>query len=434
MQQYEIGSDQVDLVFNDWLSRTCIDFIRSDSNYLLTLDASLAPGANFEHWIQELLDELPESLEAISICPSHPSAQELLPGTTEPLKTSHGVNSMGFVLTRSGAQKFIKTFDQCPSGDFSQLISDSKISCATILESSPFQPVHFLDILNSQKAYESQLREERVEPAQIGQEQTHRLDKAPVKVQAFISHWYSTWNNIEKVESACREFGYETTVLNTTIHDKQGWANSIPISFFRQFEYACKNFDPTNEYMLFITADVKSDKWGEFFAYADQVLRLENVGTFTPTLSFELRIINRFPTLHLDSEKPLAIIFQNDIIVTYIHRKVIEEYRLFLEHFNLHQDTFDPQVGWGLDTILAILMHSLELYSVRDRSHALLHGSSHSYSHDIAGKEWNDMSLIAADYLAKRGIPELGIVQQNILESIHAESFKSLVRKLGEIQ
>jgi len=439
MRRYQIGSDQFDLVFNDWLSRTAIDFIQSDSDFLLILDASLAPKDGFEQWTQELLDKLPHTLDAISISPTHPSAEELLLGSTEPVKTSHGVNSMGFVLTRRGAQKFIKTFDQSPSGGFSHLISLSKMSCATILESSPDQPVYFLDILNSQNVYESQLRDMRVEPAeteemqQIGQTQGQQLDKAPVRVQAFISHWYSTWNNIEKVESACRDFGYDTTVLNTTIHDRQGWANSIPISFFRQFEYACKNFDPTNEYMLFITADVKSYRWGEFFAYADQVLRLDNVGTFSPTLTFQEYQLSRFPSLKFESESPLAIIFHNDILSTFIHKNVILELQLFFDYFNSREDTFAPAIGHGLDTIIREITHKLNLFNLRDRSNTVLHPFSRSYDSSQAGQEGERILQFANDYFKLANFPESVPIDERIKDWQTQESFGRLVQYLTRL-
>jgi hypothetical protein len=433
MQQYEIGSDQVDLVFNDWLSRTCIDFIRSDSDYLLALDASLAPGTNFEHWVLELLGEIPESLETISICPAHSSAEELLSGTTEPLKASAGINKMGFALTRQGAQKFIKTFDQSPTGDFSELIRLSNMACASILPNSTNQPVYYLDILNSQNAYETQLTAERVVPTEIVERDTEGSEKIPAKVQAFISHWYSTWHNIYQVENACRDFGFDTTVLNTTIHDKPGWTNSIPISFFRQFEYACKNFDLKNDYLFFITADVKLDRWQDFFTYADDVLGLDDVGTFSPTLTFQEYQLNRFPSLKFESESAIAIIFHNDILSTFIHKKVILELQLFFDYFNSREDTFAPSIGHGLDTIIREITHKLNLFNLRDRSNTVLHPFSRSYDSSQAGQEGERILQFANDYFKLANFPESVPIDERIKDWQTQESFGRLVQYLTRL-
>jgi hypothetical protein len=133
------------LIFNDWLSSTCIDFIQTDSEVLLILDGSIALGSNFESWLNQLLLELPISIEALSICPVESISAEIVKETNEPIKTSLRVNRLGFFFTREAAQKYIKIFDQSPSSDFTNLIHDSKISCGTLLEDSPNQLFYFLD-------------------------------------------------------------------------------------------------------------------------------------------------------------------------------------------------------------------------------------------------------------------------------------------------
>jgi hypothetical protein len=434
MQKHNLVPEYKDIIFTDWLSSTSIDFIKSSSDFLLVLDACIALPGSFEKWLVELVSEFPKSLDAISICPTHPSAEELVTGTTEPMKTSVGINSLGFVFTREAARKFIKTFDQTPSGDFQKLIEVSKIACGSILDSSQNQPVYFLDVHESQNAYQGQFNLSPPNLFPPENEVVKELSLGGVKVQAFISHWFSTWDNIDAVERACLEHGYDTTVLNTTILGKEGWDNEIPISFFRQFEYACYNYDPINEYMLFITADVKSDKWLEFFSYADKVLRLQGIGTFSPTLTAAMTDQGwQVPFLYFDPESSTKIPFHNDVIVTYIHRRVVEEFKLFLHYFNNHSDTFHPTVGWGPDPIIRVLMYHLDLLSVRDRTFTLMHPWTTSYDPNIARLDEFKIRQIADEFFALNGQEKISVIEQKIMESVNKERYKILVEKINKI-
>ena len=214
-----------------------------------------------------------------------------------------------------------------PEGIFRELIIGSSLICKSISITSTNRPYLFIDLANSQDSYAAEHPLQR----SIYKEPYEVINQPRIK--AFISHWFSTWGSIKEIEDACRKYGYTTEVLNTTDEEREGWTNSVPISFFRQVEYACNNFDSSFDYMLFITSDVRSNDWAKFFAHADKVLSLENLGSFTPSLTNEWNLLGRQWPLFFDEKSPLVIVPTNDIIVTYIRRSVVFEMQLFFKFF-----------------------------------------------------------------------------------------------------
>jgi hypothetical protein len=221
-------------------------------------------------------------------------------------------------------------------------------------------------------------------------------------------------------------------VLNTTSYIKKGWANSIPISFFRQFEYACKNFAPDNEYMLFITADVKSENWEDFFVDADRVLKLENVGTYSPTLSYNTYQLGWHPSLFFEIETFLAIVYHNDLVLTYIHKNLIKELNSFFEYFNSRADTFNPTVGWGIDHFIRLMTQHLGTFNLRNRSHNFIHPSGRSYDIEAATMEMKTILMFIDDYCKEFEIELAGTIEEQIYQLVKTTSFLKLAKQIKQ--
>jgi hypothetical protein len=139
--------------------------------------------------------------------------------------------------------------------------------------------------------------------------------------------------------------------------------------------------------MFFVTADVVSQEWNEFFGLASKVLALESIGTFSPTLTSEFYHIGRMPNIFFDSGLPLSVIQCNDLIVTFINRHAILEMVAYFDFFNSAEDTFDPVVGFGLTQLLTSIVNSKKLVHVRDRSFTLRHPEGTSYDSRIANEQ-----------------------------------------------
>ena len=395
------GKDQ-DIIFLDWLSRTCINFLRTDSAHLLILDTSLAIPEEFELMLINSIVRLNSLTEALSIWPITPLVVQPAPESPDMLENASSISRLAFLLTRQGAKKIVSHFDQKPCGDFEDLLLHVNLLCQTIAEASVGRPFVFVDLELSQRRFAANGTKAIHQPENLLKPTSLTSSNRTPKVQAYISHWFSTWDSIDEVEFACKDFGYPTTVLNTTSLEKFGWCNGIPISFFRQVEYACNNFDQNNDFLLFITADVKSNNWIELFYEAERILSLKGVGSFSPTLSHEWYLIGKGSNYYFEEGVALAIVPTNDIIVCYIHKSVVSQMKHFFQYFASHPGSFDPYVGFSVSILMNKIIHSLNLFNLRSRRHTLMHPHSKSYDLDEAIKEYEPFRKIQDDFFASR--------------------------------
>ena len=415
----DIAKPITDLLFLDWLNRVCKAFLENDGTHLLVLDACLAIGDEFSTWVSRVAGKFNSNTDAVSIWPISKQS-----GSNDELFPVENISYLAFLLTRDGAKKIISQFEQGQSGVFTELIKESGLVCESISIDSKYRPYLFIELSKSQDTCAAE------HPLQRSSSKEPYVVLNQPRVKAFISHWFSTWESIEEVEDACRKYGYTTEVLNTTVKEQEGWTNSIPISFFRQVEYACNNFDASFDFMLFITADVQSNDWANFFAYADKVLSLEGLGSFSPSLSSEWNLLGRRRNLFYDEKSPLAIVPTNDIIVTYIHKSVVFEMQLFFKFFALHPDTFNPLVGFQVSLLMNKIIYSSGLFSIRDRRFTLMHPYGHSYDLNAGLGELDPIKAIEDDFFSER-IPLFGLDNKDLDMEKRLEEMTRAIRNLG---
>lgn len=393
------ASTSSEVIFMDWLQRVLKKFLESKCKYIVIINSTLCLPESFEQMVQRLVQNLPEPHLAISLWPTSSIASKSTVENHE-LYHSDNLSSLGFLLTRSACEKFLETLHQTALFDFSDLVKKSELKCLSISDKSPDRPYLWLEILASEESWNQRnIKEQTADDLMLT---SKSLDKNP-KVHAFISHWFSTWENIHNIEEACMNAGYLTYVLNTTEVDHTRWMNNTPISFFRQFETACNHFDSSSDFMLFITADIYSNEWKEFFDYANEILGLNCLGSFSPSLTYEFHQIGRYPNIFFDTGLPLVITHSNDLVLTYINRSVILAMKEFFYYFCLADDTFDPIVGYGLMEILAQLARSEELVNLRDRSFTFLHPKGSSYDISLAEAERDRILVIAKRFCLSKG-------------------------------
>ena len=401
--EIDIAKPVTDLLFLDWLHRVCIDFLENDGSYLLIIDACLSFNDEFAQLIFKVIGHLDMSTDAVSIWPIAGQHNE----NFDELFPVENLSYLAFLLTRAGAQKIISQFKLSPTGLFADLIKESGLVCESVSKNSTGRPYLLIELAKSQDSYLATYPLQR-----LNQKETFETLKPP-RVKAFISHWFSTLDSIHEVEDACRKFGYETEVLNTTDEKREGWTNSIPISFFRQVEYACNNFDSSNDFMLFITADVRSNNWTKFFMHANRVLSLKGLGSFSPSLSSEWNLLGRIENLHFDAKSSLAVVPTNDIILTYIHKSVVLEMQLFFKFFASHPDTFNPLVGFQVSLLMNRIIYSSGLFSVRDRKFKFMHPYGQSYDLLAGLGELDPIKAIEDDFFSER-IPLFGLDNKDL--------------------
>jgi hypothetical protein len=387
-QHSDIENGSYDLTFNDYLYRLCVEFIQSKSDALLVLNDSLYLPEKFEYLVENVINVNDAKTDAVNIWPiSGPSVREESP-IQDWLVDSKSIERLAFLLTRKGAMKMVRSYDVEFTSNFSKWVERSQLTLRSIVEGRNDRPWVNMRIWQEQRDYAVAIKddEELRNLVEAGLERTSGRSEAieQLKVEAFISHWYSTWENITEIEQACREVGYRVTVLNTTNYRKHGWKNDVPISFFKQFELACRCFDISNDYMLFITADCRSSRWQEFFRHANQILKNSSIGTFSPTLTYEHFILGFGGIQYFDYRIPIAVVNINDVIVTFINREVIPKLVEFFDYFQQSRPGYNPKVGHGISELIANLVHDLDLESARDLEFTMLHPRSRSYNSDFA--------------------------------------------------
>jgi hypothetical protein len=377
-------SPNQDLIFIDWLRRTVEKFLEGSSGHLVILNSSLYLSDSFEELVLRSMESIQEPVAAISLWPVPPLTDQPIKGSSDVYSATE-ISKLAFIFSRSACLKILPIIISNPLIRFDELIKALEISSLTVAENATGRPYLWLDIVASEDLLDLTISHDS-NASELFESSVVVENRIP-KVHAYISHWYSTWGNIEIIEKSCLAANYRTTVLNTTDVQREGWVNGLSISFFRQFEVACRSFDQSNDYMFFVTADVVSQEWSEFFDYASKVLVLESVGTFSPTLTHEFFHLGRRQNFFFDPGLPLSIVQNNDLIVIYIDRDAILEMINFFDFFNAAEDTFDPIVGFGVMEALTSIINSKNLMHVRDRSFTLRHPEGSSYDSKIAIEE-----------------------------------------------
>ena len=395
-------------LYVEWLRRVLRKFMKTKAKNLLVMNSSLFLPEGFEVFTEYLTSKMQSPIDAISIWPSMP-IEITIPNDDNKLYNTSELSKLCFILKRASCKKLLSRLEDSLHISFSDLVKQEKIVCRSISTTSSKRPYLWLQIAESEDRWLKNITpKESTGLLQLfEQTQSDKQVKSvtkDVKIHAFISHWYSTWDNIAKIEDASRAVNFKTDVLNTTNRGESTWINDVPISFFRQIERACRSFDSTSDYMLIITADVISDDWIDFFEYAQALLSQNSLGSFSPTLTHEYYHLGRYSTTFMNTKEPLAIVLANDLIVTYIHRASVLKLLEFFDFFNSDSETFSPKVGYGLMTTLNLIIKNQNRDNVRDRSYTLIHRPGTSYDVKEAEGEREGIYKIAEKFFSQNSL------------------------------
>jgi len=408
----------LEFLFIEWLTNLIKKFIAHQGLALVVLDASLTIPEDFSVRIDKTLRSDDYKYDLASIWPvkkfETPSNSEFysLVSCDEP------VSEIGFVISLSAAEQLLNSISSNPSYSFKELIAQMSFLCGSTSESDPARPWLFTNIWQSQVAsYSSEISFPEINGyPRVATQIESNLTSADVDV--FISHWYATWKSLGPILKNCEDYGYKTTVINTTEITQHGWENNCPIAFFNQLERSCNMFDPEKKFMLFITADISSDDLIEVFSSAHKVLNLGQIGTYSPALSWIHAQDSKFNSAFFDDNRPLAIVPVNDLIFVYISREVVKRMVDFFAFFRNHPKTFEPRVGWGLERLMMFLVYQSGLVSIRDRGKVIIHPTAQSYGENIAGSEMGLIQEIYHDFLESIGINSRPYHARNYLATI----------------
>lgn len=194
-------------------------------------------------------------------------------------------------------------------------------------------------------------------------------------------------NNIEKQFIGC---GQPHKVINSGEIKQDHWDNVGDIRYFKQFYKALKEFDFSNDFMIFICGDVSYDNWAGHLDRAKQVLsRYKNIHVYAPHFTNDPWFEGATSLRAFDTDKNLLISTNTNGIMYYLHRDIVIQ---MLEYFDyLYENTkLEGMVsGWGIDLVWSSFAVMNNKVVVRDKEHVIHHPKGSSYDHGQASHETN---------------------------------------------
>jgi GR25 family glycosyltransferase involved in LPS biosynthesis len=192
-------------------------------------------------------------------------------------------------------------------------------------------------------------------------------------------------NNIEKQFIDC---GQPHKVINSGEIKQDHWDNVGDIRYFKQFYKALKEFDFSNDFMIFICGDVSYNNWKGHLDRANRVLsRYKNIHVYAPHFTYDPWFEGTTSLGNFKTDKNLLISTNTNGIMIYLHRDIVIQ---MLEYFDsLYEETkLDGMVsGWGIDIVWSALAVMSNKLVVRDKEHIIEHPKGSTYDHGQATHE-----------------------------------------------
>lgn len=226
-----------------------------------------------------------------------------------------------------------------------------------------------------------------------------------MKIQTYLVAWDDVQKNCIELDEIFMSYGEPITVINSGTPINQHWHNVGDIRYYRQFYYALKNFDMSNDYMAFLCGDVTYDEWTRVIDRAEYVLSVyTNTALYAPHLTHEPWSENASKISEVPYDHKLNISIQTDGIYVFIRKDIV---KILLEYFNYMNERIDLSKmtsGWGLDMIWSSIAIVNNFAILRDKRFVLFHPAGSSYDHGHATNEMNIIMSQFYDYLESKGI------------------------------
>lgn len=213
-----------------------------------------------------------------------------------------------------------------------------------------------------------------------------------MKIQTFLVAWDDVHFNCVEIDEKFMAYSEPITVINSGNMTRDHWHNVGDIRYYRQFYYALKNFDKSNDYMAFLCGDVSYEEWTNVIDRARHVLSVyNNTALYAPHLTHEPWSENASKISESPYDNKLNISIQTDGIYVFIRKDIVS---ILLNYFNFMNERIDLATmtsGWGLDMIWCSLAIANNYPILRDKRFVLFHPAGSSYGHDKATAEMNIM-------------------------------------------
>ena len=208
-----------------------------------------------------------------------------------------------------------------------------------------------------------------------------------MKVQSFLVAWDDVRSNSKSIEKQFKKFNQDITVINSG-EQKDGWKNLGDIRYYRQMYYALKNFDYSNEYLLFICGDLISDDWEKVFNRAIDVMSsYSDIHLYSPHFTYDPWNFDSTNIKVVDNDQKLSIATNTNGMMFFMHKDLVKSMLLFFDYFQYKIGWEGYVSGWGVDVVASAIAIANNKFVIRDSEIIVTHPQGSSYNHDKATGE-----------------------------------------------
>lgn len=210
-----------------------------------------------------------------------------------------------------------------------------------------------------------------------------------MKFQSYLVCWDDYLNNALEIEKQFSNVNLNLEVINSGT-PKDGWINVGDIRYFKQLYYVLKNFDYSNDYLVFIAADISQKDWSVFMNRAKEVLsNYKDIYLYAPYFTNDPWGQNSTMIESFVYDKDLFVSTNTNGMLFFMHKNLVKKALDFFDYFENNYGWEGMVSGWAVDVVFSAMAISENKLILRDSKYILNHPKGSSYDHSKATHESN---------------------------------------------
>lgn len=208
-----------------------------------------------------------------------------------------------------------------------------------------------------------------------------------MKIHAYIVCWDNVNDNVvNNIERQFIDFNQPHTIINSGNIKNDRWDNVGDIRYYRQFHKALKDFDRSNDYMMFICGDVSHSNWAGVLERTAYVLeKYSNTYAYAP--HFTNDPWNEGSTSLENIGDDLMISSNTNGIMFVLHKDVVEFMLIYMDYLDKKHKLSTMISGWGIDIVWSAYAIYMNRIVLRDSKFIVTHPAGSTYDHGKATSE-----------------------------------------------
>jgi GR25 family glycosyltransferase involved in LPS biosynthesis len=226
-----------------------------------------------------------------------------------------------------------------------------------------------------------------------------------VKSFAYVVCWDDVhYNVIDNIEKQFIDYGQPYKIINSGNMKRDHWDNVGDIRYYRQFYKALKEFDISNDYMIFICGDVSYDNWADVLSRTAEAMCNNNVYVYAP--HFTNDPWNEGSTMLKKIDDHFMISTNTNGIMFVLHRDVVKFMLEYMKYLDDKNDLSTMVSGWGIDVVWSAYAIYMNRIVLRDSKFIVHHPAGSSYNHGRATEETIAVMQHFSDFVKLKGLDQ----------------------------